>query len=341
MLEFAHINGLPIDFVLNFTREDLAMLDVHQLNVFLAAAETLNFTRAAQQLHMTQPSVSQHIQGLERHFDLPLFIRNGRYLELTDAGLALLPLAREAVTLSIQIDETMESLKGNIYGHLVVGCSTTPGKYILPHLLARFHNLYPLVTVTCRVSPQTHALRDLEEGQVHFALFSVNHDNIADIEAISFLCDPIVLIVPLDHPWATRGEIEPAQHAATLPPQTPIHDTGEISIWEVFGVKRRQAGARRAQHFHERPACLNHPGECRGDRPRHPGGPGGGIRLENDRRSFVQRQGCRGARARPGYLPGYLHRPKPAPPCHRHTEDFLEFFNWSGFGSTATARMKI
>jgi hypothetical protein len=49
------------------------MLDVHQLNVFLAAAESLSFTQAAQQLHMTQPSVSQHIQALERHFDMQLF----------------------------------------------------------------------------------------------------------------------------------------------------------------------------------------------------------------------------------------------------------------------------
>ncbi len=185
------------------------MLDVHSLNVFLASAETLNFTRAAKQLHMTQPSVSQHIQSLERHFELPLFIRNGRNIELTDAGMALLPLAREAVSLSVNIDETMESLKGYIYGHLVVGCSTTPGKYILPNLLARFHRIYPRVRVTCRVSPQADALRDLVDGNVHFALFSLEHEGYADVEAISFLCDPIVLIAPLDHPWATRGEIEP------------------------------------------------------------------------------------------------------------------------------------
>ena len=121
------------------------MLDVHQLNVFLAAAEALNFTQAAQRLHMTQPSVSQHIQALERHFDLPLFIRSGRSLELTDAGLALAPLARDAVSLSIRIDETMESLKGDIYGHLIVGCTTTPGKYILPQVLAQFHRKFPQV----------------------------------------------------------------------------------------------------------------------------------------------------------------------------------------------------
>lgn len=187
------------------------MLDVHQLNVFLASAETLNFTHAARQLHMTQPSVSQHIQALERHFDMQLFLRNGRNLELTDAGMALLPLAREAVALSVNIDETIESLKGNIYGHLIVGCSTTPGKYILPMLLARFHHIYPRVRVTCKVSPQPDSLRSLAEGESHFALFSFDRDSYPDLEIVSFFTDPIVLIAPIDHPWAQRGEIEPAE----------------------------------------------------------------------------------------------------------------------------------
>ena len=184
------------------------MLDVHQLNVFVVAAEELNFTQAAHQLHMTQPSVSQHIQGLERHFDTLLFLRNGRNLELTDAGMALLPLAKEAVMLSMQIDETMASLKGGLYGHLIVGCSTTPGKYILPHLLARFHRKYPQVRVTCQVSPQMDALQSLEDGDAHFALFSLPHDGFPDVEAITFMCDPITLVAPLNHPWAERGEIE-------------------------------------------------------------------------------------------------------------------------------------
>jgi DNA-binding transcriptional LysR family regulator len=183
------------------------MLDVHQLNVFLVAAETLSFTQAAQRLHMTQPSVSQHIQGLEAHFDTPLFIRAGRNLELSEAGLTLLPLAREAVSLSIRIDETMESLKGKVYGHMVVGCSTTPGKYILPQLLAQFHHNYPQVRVTCQVTPQTEAIRMVEAGEAHFALFSMHKEAFADVEALPFICDPIILITPLDHPWAKREEI--------------------------------------------------------------------------------------------------------------------------------------
>jgi DNA-binding transcriptional LysR family regulator len=184
------------------------MLDVHQLNVFLAAAETLNFTRAARQLHMTQPSVSQHIQVLERHFNTHLFIRNGRNLVLTDAGYSLIPLAREAVTISIRIDETMESLKGAIFGHLIVACSTTPGKYILPNLLAQFHRKYPLVRVTCQVFPQVEALQSLISGDVHFALYSLENSGLIDLDVLSFITDPIILIAPLDHPWAERKEIE-------------------------------------------------------------------------------------------------------------------------------------
>ena len=91
---------------------------------------------------MSQPSVSQHIQALEQHFEQELFRRNGRHIELTDAGRAL-PLARDMVSRSDNIETMMKSLQGEVYGHLLVGCSTTPGKYILPHLLAHFHRRYP------------------------------------------------------------------------------------------------------------------------------------------------------------------------------------------------------
>jgi len=185
------------------------MLDIHQLNVFLIAAETLNFTQAAQRLHMTQPSVSQHIQALERHFTTSLFIRAGRSLELTEAGLALIPMAREAVRLSTRIEESLASMHGDIQGHLMVGCSTTPGKYILPQLLARFHNRYPQVRVTCHVTGQNQALTMLSSGDVHFALTSFSSDPSPELEFCNFITDKVVLIAPLNHPWAQKGEIEP------------------------------------------------------------------------------------------------------------------------------------
>lgn len=187
------------------------MLDTHQLNVFLVAAETLNFTQAAQRLHMSQPSVSQHIQSLEQHFEQPLFIRSGRRIELSDAGSALFPMARELVNRSIQIEETMRSLEGEVHGHLLVGCSTTPGKYILPHLLARFHKLHPKVRVSCHVASQNQALEMAIEGDVHFALVSTPRLAVRDLELRKFMTDEIVLIAPVYHPWASRGEILPEE----------------------------------------------------------------------------------------------------------------------------------
>jgi DNA-binding transcriptional LysR family regulator len=186
------------------------MLDAHQMNVFLNAAETMNFTTAARQLHMTQPSVSQHIQALEQHFQVELFVRKGRQMVLTDAGEALVPLARRLVDWSIRIDETMESLRGEVYGHLKVGCSTTSGKYVLPFLLTRFMQQHPQVTATCQVTPRRQAVADLCDGLVHLALASPN-EFCSTVEFRKFISDPILLIAPTDHPWAGREMIEPEE----------------------------------------------------------------------------------------------------------------------------------
>jgi DNA-binding transcriptional LysR family regulator len=186
------------------------MLDTHQLNVFVVAADTLNFTQAARRLHMTQPSVTQHMQALEQHFGQSLFIRSGHHLTLTEAGTALLPLARDMVGLSIRADELMESLKGDVYGHLVVGCSTTPGKYILPRLLASFMRRYPKVNATCNIASRRNALQWLAEGKVGVALSS-SHEFSGDVEFRKLISDPIRLIVPLTHPWAKRKYLQPKE----------------------------------------------------------------------------------------------------------------------------------
>ncbi|MDT8307067.1 MAG: LysR family transcriptional regulator [Anaerolineae bacterium] len=184
------------------------MLDAHQLNVFLTAAETLNFTEAARLLSMTQPSVSQHVQALEQHFQTKLFNRAGRQLTLTDAGMALMPLARQLVRQSIRIDETMASLHGSIYGHLRFGCSTTSGKYVLPSLLGVFLKRHPRLHATCEVSSQKQAIEALREGRVHLALACPQESDRHDVDSRLFYSDPIVLLVPDTHPWAARGAVE-------------------------------------------------------------------------------------------------------------------------------------
>ena len=184
------------------------MLDAHQLNVFLTAARTLNFTAAARQLHMTQPSVSQHIQALENHFGMDLFIRAGRHLRLTDAGEALFPMAEKMVGQSKNIENKMESLKGDVYGRLLVGCSTTVGKYVLPLLLAEFMKMYPKVEASCFVTSRKMAIDMLCNGDVNVALAS-SKEFCQSLNFTKFITDRVILIAPLDHPWTKKGYIEP------------------------------------------------------------------------------------------------------------------------------------
>lgn len=184
------------------------MPEAHQLKVFLTAAETLNFTKTAKLLHLSQPTVSQHIQSLEKYFGTELFHRTGRTIELTDSGKTLIPLANDLVNVSTHIKETMDSLKGEVFGHLIVGCSTTPGKFILPQILAKFHQKYPQVKVTCQVFAQKNAIEKLYNGEVNLALTSEYRENSKDAESILFYEDPIVLIAHADHPFAQKKEIE-------------------------------------------------------------------------------------------------------------------------------------
>lgn len=213
------------------------MLDAHQMNVFLTAAETRNFTAAARLLNMTQPSVSQHIQALEDHFQTTLFIRKGRKMILSDAGEALLPMARRMVDWSVQIDETMESLHGEVYGHLKVGCSTTSGKYILPILLTSFMKIHPKVTATCQVTSRIQAVNDLNNGLIHLALASPREFT-DQVEYRRLIADPIRLIVPLTHPWAGRDEINPDE---LLEADFIMREEGS-GTFEVAGEGLEQAG---------------------------------------------------------------------------------------------------
>ncbi len=187
------------------------MLNIHQLNVFITAAETLNFTTTAKRLHLTQSSVSQIIKTLESQLDVELFKRKARTLKITDAGNLLLPMAREIVEGSIRAAERMELMKKEVHGHIIVGCNTAPGKYVLPILLSKFNEVYPLVRFTCKVLPQDQTLTQLAGGDIHFAFTNIGEMNQGTTEIQLYLREPLVLIVPNGHAWTKQGQIEPEQ----------------------------------------------------------------------------------------------------------------------------------
>ncbi len=140
-----------------------------QLKTFLCVCETLNFTRAAQQLFLTQPAVSQHIQALEKRYGQPLFCRRGRTLALTPAGRTLAAYAR-----LLQNDEALLEKKMQDCHHgshrITFGVTMTIGEYGIAGPVARYLRAHPDVDLTIVFGNTQELLQQLEQGNLAFAL---------------------------------------------------------------------------------------------------------------------------------------------------------------------------
>jgi DNA-binding transcriptional LysR family regulator len=186
------------------------MIDLIKIETFLRAAETLNFSETAKQLHMSQPSVSHQIKTLEQELGVTLFERSGAGLHLTEAGRVLLPWARRLQHDTKNIQEMMSSLEEEVLGDLHIACSTTAGKYILPQLAARFRQRYPGIQISIPACASEQVTLNLLDGNANLGVISREIDN-PELEAQEFFHDRISLIVPSSHRWALRTSIEPAE----------------------------------------------------------------------------------------------------------------------------------
>ncbi len=191
------------------------MLNLHELNVFVEAAQAQNFSVAARRLYLSQPAVSLHVRNLEKQLGVELFQRNGRNIALSEPGRLLLPLAQHLLRDAKRLEETMWGLQGKVIGRLSIACSTTVGKYILPRLVAGFRARYPGVAVEINVMSRRAAVERLLEDRAEISVVStrLNHH---DLEFAAFLTDQVVLIVPPGHLWADGRTIAP-QDLLTVP----------------------------------------------------------------------------------------------------------------------------
>lgn len=186
------------------------MLNLSEIQVFAVAAETENFSKAARRLHLSQPAVSQQIHSLENYLGIQLFLRSGRGVTLTDAGRILLPMTRELLDLTRCIEETMRSLEERVAGHLVIGCTTTAGKYVLPLVAAAFSQHYPNVQVTIEMCNRSSVVEPLLAQEIHLAISNTKIIR-QDTECQPFFTDQVILVAPAGHPFARRAAVRPAE----------------------------------------------------------------------------------------------------------------------------------
>ncbi len=186
------------------------MLDLDRLNVFIQVAATQSCSEAAKRLHLSQPTVSKHIQNLEAELNVKLFEREGAQFRITNAGMTLLPWARKMVRQSTEVQEMMQSMQDSVVGQLRIACTTTAGKYVLPHLAARFHQQYPGVQIFIQPCVrQDMTARLLSEDADLGVVSSEVKEN--DLECQYFFTDHISFIVPEKHPISKRDSIDPSE----------------------------------------------------------------------------------------------------------------------------------
>lgn len=135
----------------------------HQLLVFVTVVEKGNFSRAAEELHMTQPAVSQYIQSFERIMGTKLLERTNKYVRVNKAGEIVYHHAKEILGLYTKMHDLIDDLTNKTSGPLSIGASYTFGEYVLPSIIANMHANYPLITPTITIG-NTEKIAELVLG---------------------------------------------------------------------------------------------------------------------------------------------------------------------------------
>jgi DNA-binding transcriptional LysR family regulator len=179
------------------------LVDAADLAMLVRVVDAGSVTRAAETLYISQPAVTHRLRRLERALGAKLVERQGRRLALTDAGQAILPLARQALQILEQIPATIAEVHGLLRGEIILGASTTIGEFLLPKRLSAFGQAYPHITVRLYIA-NTEAVvgRVLDRG-LHAGFVGLRPTS-SSLVTIPFLHDTIVLVAAASHPLAGR-----------------------------------------------------------------------------------------------------------------------------------------
>ena len=167
--------------------------DLRQLRAFEAVARSGGFSRASEEIGLTQPTLSTHIRNLEASLGVRLFDRSSRSVILTPTGVLLAGYARKILELYEESLEAVEAFTGNIRGLIQVEASTVPGEYLLPRWLVDFHRRYPEVQVTLTVSDSAGVLGRVENGDI--AVGVTGSPGTHSVLQSTLLCEDVIVLV--------------------------------------------------------------------------------------------------------------------------------------------------
>ncbi len=178
-------------------------MDLWQLKVFKKVIDLRGFSRAAEAVHLTQPTVSSHIKDLEAHFGCRLIDRMGRRVVATKAGEILYKHACMLLEMAGNMETELSEFLGTIAGEISAGGSTIPGSYILPGLIGDFTRVHPAVRIRVYVGDTEQIINDIAASKLDFGIVGAETEK-SRISQKSLIKDEMRLIVRADHRWASR-----------------------------------------------------------------------------------------------------------------------------------------
>lgn len=194
---------------------------LNELVTFCTVAKHGSMSRAAAELHLSQPAISQRLRSLEETYGLPLFRRTNRGVELTPAGETLTRYAQRIIHMEHSLQQEMESLRSSEPRQIVIGATSAIGSYALPCTVYLFQQKYPAARVQLQIGKRSEVMQRLEDGVVDLALMegpaldpavSDAHDWHASVVSE----EELVLITPTAGPYAER-EVYTAEELKQVP----------------------------------------------------------------------------------------------------------------------------
>lgn len=180
-------------------------LTLRQLKIYEAVARNLSYSRAARELHLTQPAVSMQIKLLEESLGLPLFEKLGKKIYLTEAGHEMYRYSRTIAEQLVEAELVLAELKGMERGNLKISVAST-ANYFATQLLASFRQTHPQITLNLDVTNREALLGQLDQNEIDLAIMGQPPDG-HDLIAESFMENPLVVIAAPDNPLAGQKNI--------------------------------------------------------------------------------------------------------------------------------------
>lgn len=212
-------------------------MDLSQLRYVVAVADASNFTRAAERCFVTQSALSHQIAALERELGQRLFVRSSRSVRVTEAGVAFVARAREALRAVDSAKEDAAATEGNVVGTLRLGVIPTVTAIDVPGVLARFRAEHPSARVELRVGNSDALVADVRSGELDVALLGLREDALPQGVAVREIGrERLVAAVPLTHALAGQADVALSELSGMTFADFPAGTSGRAQSDVAFGA---------------------------------------------------------------------------------------------------------